>query len=270
MLIDTHCHLDASEFDTDRNNVALSALQHGISKIVIPSVARDNFDAVLQICKQHSHCACALGIHPMFVDKASLEDIKVLNDYVQLNHPVAIGEIGLDYFVTKPAVNSANIERQIFFFTEQLKVANQYQLPVLLHSRNAVDDVLKYLRKHAVVGGIAHAFNGSYQQAQQFIQLGFKLGFGGAMTYGRALKIRELAKRLPLESLVLETDSPDIPPAWLGTQGRNTPLELARIAQILADIRQINVAQVVDITGANALKVLPKLADLCTPPHVLH
>ena len=269
MLIDTHCHLDAAEFDVDRDHIAVSALQQGVSKIVIPSVARDNFDAVLHLCQQYRHCAYALGIHPMYVDSASASDIDALTNYVQANDPVAIGEIGLDYFVNKPHINPANIERQIFFFTEQLKIAQHYQLPVILHVRNAVDDVLKFLRKYTVVGGIAHAFNGSFQQAEQFIQLGFKLGFGGAMTYDRALKIRELAKRLPLESLVLETDSPDIPPAWLGSKGRNTPLELVRVAQVLADIRQVNVAQVADITGANALKVLPKLAYLCTPPQVL-
>ncbi|MGZ8983302.1 MAG: TatD family hydrolase [Methylotenera sp.] len=269
MLIDTHCHLDAAEFDADRDDIALIAMQHGVSRIVIPAVARDNFDAVLRVCNQHQHCAYALGIHPMCVDNASVGDIETLKAYVKENNPVAIGEIGLDYFVTKPSVNPANIERQIFFFTEQLKIAKQYQLPVLLHVRHAVDDVLKYLRRYEVVGGIAHAFNGSFQQAEQFIELGFKLGFGGAMTYSRALKIRELATKLPLEAIVLETDSPDIPPEWVGAKGRNSPLELPGIAQVLADLRQVNVAQVVDITGANALKVLPKLADLCTRPKVL-
>ncbi|OIR12395.1 putative deoxyribonuclease YjjV [mine drainage metagenome] len=270
MLIDTHCHLDAAEFDADRDLIASSALQQGVSKIVIPAVARNNFDAVLEICLQHKHCAYALGIHPMFVDNSAIDDVDMLRAYVQANNPVAIGEIGLDYFVYKPSINPANIERQVFFFTEQLKIAKQHQLPVLLHVRNAVDDVLKYLRKHQVVGGIAHAFNGSFQQAEQFIQLGFKLGFGGAMTYSRALKIRELAEKLPLESIVLETDSPDIPPEWLGQGGRNTPLELPGIAQVLADIRRENVSEVVDITGANALNILPKLVDLCTSPNVLH
>lgn len=264
MLIDTHCHLDAAEFDTDRDNVAMLALQQGVSIIVIPAVACDNFDNVIALCNQHKHCAYALGIHPMYVDSAQLEDIEILKNYIEKTHPVAIGEIGLDYFVTKD-----NIEHQTYFFIEQLKLANQYDLPVILHVRNAIDDILKYLRRFEIHGGIAHAFNGSFQQAEQFIQLGFKLGFGGAMTYSRALKIRELATKLPLEVIVLETDSPDIPPEWVGAKGRNTPLELSKIAQVLADLRQINVAQVLDITSANALKVLPKLADLYTPPHVL-
>jgi TatD DNase family protein len=270
MLIDTHCHLDAAAFDADRDSIALLALQQGVSKIVIPAVTRDNFDSVIALCKQHKHCAYALGIHPMYVDKASMDDIQTLKRYVEENNPVAIGEIGLDYFVTNAKDNPENIARQAYFFTEQLKIAKQYDLPVILHVRNAVDDILKNLRRYEVSGGIAHAFNGSLQQAEQFIALGFKLGFGGAMTYSRALKIRELATKLPLESLVLETDSPDIPPEWLGSKGRNTPLELSKIAQVLADLRQVNVSQVLDITSANALKVLPKLADLCTLLHVLH
>jgi TatD DNase family protein len=264
MLVDTHCHLDAAVFDTDRDNVAILALLKGVSSIVIPSVTRNNFDSVIALCNQHKHCVYALGIHPMYVDSAQLEDIEILKNYIKKNHPVAIGEIGLDYFVTK-----GNMERQTYFFTEQLKLAKQYDLPVILHVRNAIDDILKYLRRFEIHGGIAHAFNGSFQQAEQFIQLGFMLGFGGAMTYGRALKIRGLATKLPLEAIVLETDSPDIPPEWVGAKGRNTPLELSKIAQVLADLKQINVAQVLDITSANALNVLPKLADLCTSPNVL-
>jgi TatD DNase family protein len=265
MLIDTHCHLDAVEFDADRDVIATLAKQQGVSSIVVPAVARDNFDAVIALCNQHKHCVYALGIHPMYVDNATLDDLETLKTYVKENNPVAIGEIGLDYFVTKD-----NAEKQATFFTEQLNIARQHNLPVILHVRHAVDDVLKYLRRYEVNSGIAHAFNGSFQQAEQFIALGFKLGFGGAMTYSRALKIRELATRLPLEAIVLETDSPDIPPEWVGSKGRNTPLELSKIAQVLADLRQVNVSQVLDITSANALKVLPKLADLYTSPKVLH
>jgi TatD DNase family protein len=264
MLIDTHCHLDALEFDVDRDVIISQAEEQGVSGIVIPAVARNNFDAIIALCNQHKNCVYALGIHPMYINDALDSDIETLKAYVEKNNPVAIGEIGLDYFETKE-----NIERQAYFFTEQLKIAKQYDLPVILHVRHAVDDVLKHLRRNNVRGGIAHAFNGSFQQAEQFIALGFKLGFGGAMTYSRALKIRELASKLPFEAIVLETDSPDIPPEWIGSAGRNTPLELSKIAQVLADLRQVNVAQVLDITSANALKVLPKLADLYTSPKVL-
>ncbi len=275
MLIDTHCHLDDAAFDADRDDIARQALRQGIAKLVIPAVARSNFDTVIAICNQHENCAYALGIHPMYVNSAALDDIEVLRSYVQHNNPVAIGEIGLDYFANNPknaknTVSNNNFDLQSYFFTEQLKIAKQYDLPVILHVRHAIDDILKQLRKHQVVGGIAHAFNGSFQQAEQFISLGFKLGFGGAMTYSRALKIRELAVNLPLSAIVLETDAPDIPPEWLGQRGRNSPLEIAKIAQVLADLRQLNITEVLEITGANALKVLPKLSHLYTLPKVLH
>jgi TatD DNase family protein len=265
MLIDTHCHLDAAEFDTDRAYVAEQASKQGVAVIVVPAIERQNFDAVIALSRQHGNCVYALGIHPLFVDRASEADLATLEQYVIDHSPMAIGEIGLDYFITKD-----NRERQIYFFSEQLKIAKRHDLPVLLHVRRSVDDVLKYVRRFQINSGIAHAFNGSQQQAEQFIALGFKLGFGGAMTYTRALRIRELAKKLPLESIVLETDSPDIPPEWIGQQGRNTPLELSKIAEVLADLRQENAAQVIDITSRNAIKVLPKIADLYTSAQALH
>ncbi len=270
MLIDTHCHLDAAEFDVDRDHITLMAKQQGIDRIVIPSVERANFDTVIALCNRHQNCAYALGIHPMYVDAAVSQDIETLQNYIENFNPIAIGEIGLDYFVRTPKLNPEHIEKQVMFFTEQLKIAAHYDLPVLLHVRQAADDVLKYLRRHPVRGGIAHAFNGSLQQAEKFIALGFKLGFGGAMTYPRALKIRDLAVKLPLDAIVLETDAPDMAPAWIGPGVRNSPLELLKIAQVLADLRQLNVTQVHAVTGCNALHALPKLAELCTSPQVLH
>lgn len=271
MLIDTHCHLDAAEFNADRNAVALDAQRAGVGKIVMPAVARENFQTVIDLAHQYSHCFMALGIHPMYVDKAHPSDLTLLKQLVaeQLAHKnpkiVAIGEIGLDFFVTQQ-----NRETQEYFFIEQLKIAQTFELPVVLHVRRAIDDVLKQLRKHKVVGGIAHAFNGSAQQAEKLIELGFKLGFGGTMTYSRALKIRELAKNLPLEAIVLETDAPDIAPEWIGTKGRNSPTELVKIAQVFADLRGIDVSEIIEITGKNSEEILPKLASLCTPLNVLH
>ena len=269
MLIDTHCHLDAAEFDADRDSVAQAAFSTGLRMIVVPAVARENFQTVIDLSAQHPHVCFALGIHPMYVDNAKPSDLTLLKKLVfeQIDHGklVAIGEIGLDFFVTQQ-----NRETQEYFFTEQLKIAKEFNLPVILHVRRAVDDVLKNLRKYKITGGIAHAFNGSPQQADEFIKLGFKLGFGGAMTYPRALKIRELAKNLPLESIVLETDAPDIPPEWLGTKGRNSPQELLKIAQTLADLRRMSVSQIIEITGKNSIQILPKLASLCTPVEVLH
>jgi TatD DNase family protein len=205
----------------------------------------------------------------MYVDSAALADLDALQE--ELRHPAvaAVGEIGLDYFVGH-ADPLANRQRQSLFFNEQLKLAKQFDLPVILHVRQAIDEVLMHLRRHTVPGGIAHAFNGSKQQAEQFIAMGFKLGFGGAMTYQRATKLRDLAKHLPLESIVLETDAPDMPPSWLAAGQKNSPKELAKIAQVLADLKQVKLSQVLDITSANARQILPKLANLYTSPKVLH
>ncbi len=274
MLIDTHCHLDAAEFNADREEVAAQAKNAGVQMIVIPAVEPKNFQNVIKLSAQHPHCCYALGMHPMYVQNASPSHIKALGELVEQilsgeNKLVAIGEIGLDFFVSQ-SNQQENRETQEYFFAEQLKIAKQFDLPVILHVRRAVDEVLKHLRRTKVRGGIAHAFNGSSQQAQEFIKLGFKLGFGGAMTYSRALKIRELAKTLTLEAIVLETDAPDIPPEWLGTKGRNQPKELIRIAQVLADLRGIPLSQIIEITGKNSVTILPKLAALCTSLEALH
>ncbi|HZV98163.1 MAG TPA: TatD family hydrolase [Methylophilaceae bacterium] len=269
MLIDTHCHLDAGEFNADRDAVAQSALEKGVRFIVIPAVERANFATVAGLAERHSHCAFALGIHPICVHNASPDDLRFLAETVETllneNKPlVAIGEIGLDFFI-----ENYDRELQEYYFSEQLKLARDFGLPVLLHVRKSVDTVLKYVRRFPVQGGIAHAFNGSRQQADEFIKLGFKLGFGGAMTWSRALRIRDLAMNLPLEAIVLETDAPDIPPEWLGTRGRNSPDQLPKIAQVLADLRSLECSEVAEFTTNNALSVLPNLANLYTSPNVL-
>ncbi len=253
MLIDTHCHLDAAEFAADRDAVHAAALAAGVGRIVVPAVAVDNFFAVKSTVDRYAGCVAAYGIHPLYVMSAREADLAVLRDWLQAERPVALGEIGLDHYVP-----DLDPERQAFFFVAQLKLAQEFDLPVLLHVRRAIDQVLKYLRRHPVRGGIAHAFNGSRQQAEELIKLGFKLGFGGAMTYGGSTRIRALAASLPLEAIVLETDAPDIPPAWLA-RGRNAPAELLRIAAELAALRGLDVAELAARTAANARAVLPGL-----------
>jgi TatD DNase family protein len=265
MLIDTHCHLDAAEFDSDRAQVAQSALAHKVDMVVVPAVHRDNFQTVIALSKQFPHCAHALGIHPLYVERSQPEDLDVLRQALETSQAVAVGEIGLDFYF-----EAYDRERQECFFIEQLKLAKAFNLPVILHVRGAIDTILKHLRTYKLIGGIAHAFNGSEQQAQEFIKLGFKLGFGGAMTYPRALKLRHLAAQLPIEAIVLETDAPDIPPEWVGHSGRNSPDQLYRIAQVLAELRQLDLAKIVEFTGKNALEALPKLAYLYTSPQVSH
>ena len=250
MLIDTHCHLDAAEFDADRDAVHAAALAGGVERIVVPAVAVDGFFRLKTIVARYPGCVAAYGIHPLYVKQAQDGDLALLRSWLEREQPVAVGEIGLDHYVT-----DGDPQRQEYFFVEQLKLAREFKLPVLLHVRRAVDQVLKQLRRIQVPGGIAHAFNGSRQQADEFIKLGFKLGFGGAMTYSRASRIRELATILPLESIVLETDAPDIPPGWLAG-GRNTPAELARIAGVLSGLRGVSGEEIAAATSRNACAVL--------------
>lgn len=253
-FIDTHCHLDAAEFGDAQDELVRAAEAAGVSRIIIPAVARSNFDAVRDLCKRYPSCLPAWGIHPMYTDAAHPDDLKALRDYLALPGTVAVGEIGLDFFI-----DHFDRERQEYFFVEQLKLAKEFDLPVLLHIRRAQDAILKHLRQHRVKAGIAHAFNGSRQQADEFIKLGFKLGFGGAMTHTRATKLRELAATLPLESIVLETDAPDIPPDFLERGQPNKPEYLPRIAQTLAELRGMSVDEIAQATAANALAVMPVL-----------
>ncbi|MBD9532202.1 TatD family hydrolase [Comamonas sp. CMM01] len=262
--IDTHCHLDAPEFDADRDAVRAAARARGVEHIVIPAVERAHWSGAIALAQRHGD-SYALGIHPLYTPRAQEADIAALRAVLaeRQGDPqlVAVGEIGLDFFV--PGLDH---ERQIWFYEQQIQLARTFGLPVILHVRKSSDRLLKTLRATPVVGGIAHAFNGSAQQAQAFIDLGFKLGFGGAITYDRALRLRELAVTLPLESIVLETDAPDIPPHWLYTtaeqraagqpQGRNTSAELPRIAQEIALLRGMPLPALQTATTANARAAL--------------
>ena len=275
--IDTHCHLDARELDVDLADVVARAAAAGIVHCVVPAVAVSNFQTVRLLAEKFAY-SYALGIHPLCVPQAQDTDLYALDAELALRQAdprlVAVGEIGLDFFVPelmKPAMR----ERQETFYLEQLKLAKKYNLPVILHVRRSADRLLKHLRAIKPASGwhgIAHAFNGSQQQAEEFINLGFKLGFGGAVTFETALQLRRLASGLPLTALVMETDSPDIPPHWLYTtaaqralgqaQGRNEPAELPRIAQQMASLRGMTVQALAKATTDNALQALPKLREL--------
>ncbi len=275
--IDTHCHWDAPEFDADRDALRAAARTVGVAHCVIPAVERSNWDTVRDLAHRWGD-SYALGIHPLYTGRALDSDIDALAQALEAHHNdprlVAIGEIGLDFFV--PGLDA---DRQTWFYEEQLKLARRFGLPVILHVRKSSDQLLKGLRQLPVQGGIAHAFNGSAQQAQLFIDRGFALGFGGAVTYDRALHLRRLVQDLPMSAMVVETDAPDIPPHWLYTtaearahgqaQGRNQPAEIPRIAQVLTEIRSQRPSgareQLSDweqITTANACRVLPRLGQL--------
>jgi TatD DNase family protein len=268
MWIDTHCHLDAAEFDPDRDAVVARARAAGVRGIVLPAVDAGNFERVRDLAHAHGY-AYALGIHPLCVERAGAADLDRLRASLAAWHDdprlVAVGEIGIDHFV--PGLDPA---RQEQFFAAQIEIARAVELPVIVHVRRSADTLLKHLRR-TPVQGIAHAFNGSRQQADIFIDLGFKLGFGGAMTFERALQIRRLAAELPVDAIVLETDAPDIPPSWLyrsaeerraGARSRNEPAELPRIAETLVELRGMPLDEVARRTAANAHAALPRLAAL--------
>ncbi|MDO8448533.1 MAG: TatD family hydrolase [Rhodoferax sp.] len=283
--IDTHCHLDAAEFGPDAQAVRARAATNNVAHCVLPAVEVANFDAVRQLAHAGND-SYALGIHPLYVAKAQDTDLATLDAYLTRYRDdarlVAVGEIGLDYFVPELTTSPLR-ERQEYFYLEQLKLARQHGLPVLLHGRRAADRLLKGLRTVAcgrATGtawhGIAHAFSGSAQQAQAFIALGFKLGFGGALTYERALQLRRLAASLPLDAIVMETDAPDMPPHWLyktaeqrtagEPQGRNEPGELPRMGAELAVLRGMTPGDLALATTRNALAALPRLCTLVPTP----
>ncbi|QWD63085.1 TatD family hydrolase [Polynucleobacter sp. MWH-UH25E] len=268
MWIDTHCHLDAPEFSSSLAEIIAASREKDVRAILLPAVKVADTQHVQFLVSQYSKeipgLVYTLGIHPLYTNQAHETDLNLLGEQISkaLTDPrfVGVGEIGLDYFV-----EGLDPHKQEHFFHAQLDLAEQFELPVILHVRRSQDAVLKALRRRKIPGGIAHAFNGSLQQAEQFIELGFKLGFGGAATYERALQIRRLLKELPLECIVTETDAPDIPPAWLKAENLafNEPAFLPRIAKELAVIRGVNDLEFASAVWRNALQVLPRWSALC-------
>ena len=249
-LIDTHCHLDFPQFSGDRNEVLQQAKNAGVNVIVVPGVTRASWDTLIAMCDQEANLYYALGLHPMFIEQHQAEDIKHLKQYVETTKPVAVGEIGLDY-----QDKHLQVARQLDVFAQQLEVAQEFKLPVILHVRKAHDDVLKQLKNIPVAGGIVHAFNGSLQQAEIYQQLNFKFGFGGMLTFERSTKLRALAKQLPIESIVLETDAPDMTVAQHRGE-RNHPAYLPYCLQALAQAKSMQIDEVADCTSSNARNIL--------------
>jgi TatD DNase family protein len=272
-FVDTHCHLDAPEFGAEMPRIRARAASLNVALCVIPAVAAFNFETVRELAHLQGD-AYALGIHPMCTGQALDEHLALLDAELERRRDdprlVAVGEIGLDFFV-----EGLDPDRQTHFFHAQLQLARKHDLPVIIHVRRSVDKVLKHLRQVALGQkwkGIAHAFSGSEQQAQACIELGLKLGFGGAVTFERALQLRRLAATLPLDAIVMETDSPDIQPHWLyrtqaqrdagEPQGRNEPGELPRIAAVVAELRGIPIGALAEATTRNAVAALPRLSAL--------
>ncbi len=237
-IIDTHCHLDFDVFANDRDEVFTRARESGLVGFVIPAVQFSTWDMLIQLCDGYGDVYYALGKHPIFIEEHESSHLQALQKYLQVHQAIAVGEIGLDFYD-----RSLVLDKQIEFFESQLEIACNFNLPVILHVRKAHEEVLGCLKKYPVCGGIVHAYNGSLQQAQRYMQHNFKFGFGGMLTYERSTKLRKLAKELPVESIVLETDSPDM--TVQSHRGeRNSPEYLPDCLQALAEIRDLSLQEV--------------------------
>lgn len=249
-LIDTHCHLDFPVFDGWREQMLADARAENVTAFVIPGVTAKDWSRVLLTCEEDGLYP-ALGLHPCFLEQHQASDLPQLEQRLESNSVVAVGEIGLDFFV--PGLSH---ERQIELFSAQLALAKQFALPVLLHVRKAHDQVLKLLRQYKLQrGGIVHAYSGSEQQAEHYVELGFKLGMGGSLTYERAKKLRRMAVSFPMDAFVLETDSPDIPLA--GYRGvPNQPKRVREVADVFSELRGISLEELGQSTSTTARNLL--------------
>ena len=252
-LIDSHSHIDFSEFNDDRVLALERAKKKGVSDIIVSATTANRWVLIKNLCDSQIACHAAYGLHPMFMSEFKPQQLDSLKKWVEKEKPIAIGEIGLDYFIDEAnGENSTqNRQYQLDIFIAQLEIANEYRLPVIIHARKSLDIVLKYIRQFSNLRGSIHSFSGSQQQANQLIDLGFYLGFGGPITYTRATKLRDLVTTLPLESLLLETDSPDQPDA-LHYNERNEPAYLIQVAKVVAELRDISIEEVAQTTSTNA------------------
>ncbi len=253
-MIDTHCHLDFQEFDHDRDSVLSRCRENGVEQIVVPSVTAATFKRTIDTCNHYPNLTLTLGLHPVFIDAHQPQDLIELDSLIQQHAPKAVGEIGLDFF-EKHLISENLKEKQLVFFTKQLIIAKQNDLPVIIHNRKAHDECLRLLSETKVNGGIIHAFNGSIQQAHKYIELGFALGFGGMLTFERSTKLRALAEAIPLEAMVLETDAPDMTVSEHKGQ-RNSPEYLPFVQQAVASIKGCSLKTVAKTTSLTAKQIL--------------
>jgi TatD DNase family protein len=246
VLVDSHCHLDAPEFDRDRDAVIARARAAGVSRQVVPAVSAAGWPKLRDICADTDGLFPAYGLHPMFLQEHRDGHLAELDDWIQRERPCAIGECGLDFFV-----DGLDPRAQQHFFDGQLELAREHALPLIVHARRSVDAVIASIKRIGGLRGVVHSFSGSAEQARQLAQLGFMIGLGGPVTYERANRLRKLAASVPIESLLLETDAPDQPDAGIRGQ-RNEPARLANVLQVVADLRGETHAAIAAATSANA------------------
>ena len=249
MLIDSHCHLDAAEFDADRAQVIARARHAGVTRQVVPAVDAAEWPKLRDICAADAGLHAAYGLHPMYLAAHRDEHLSQLREWIEREQPVAVGECGLDYFV-----EGLDRDLQHHYFENQLQLAREYDLPVIVHARRAVDDVIAAVRRIGGLRGVVHSYSGSEEQARQLWKSGFLLGLGGPVTYDRANRLRRLAATMPIEYLLLETDAPDQPDAGIRGQ-RNEPARLATVCDVIAGLRGIAADELAAATSANAQRL---------------
>ena len=248
-LIDSHCHLDDDRFDLDRDAVVASANSLNITKIIIPATTANRWAKVKQVAREYEGVYPSYGLHPMFVEQHQANHIRELDEWLDREKPVAVGECGLDFY------NSRTDERwQKQLFNEQLQLAVNHQLPVIVHARKAMDEVISLLRKNTPVGGVIHSFAGSLQQAQQIIDLGFKLGIAATVGFERAKKLRSVIASVPDYGLLLESDAPDQPGAAHRGE-RNEPAYIVEHLKTIATLRNIADAELIEVLQRNSSQV---------------
>lgn len=245
-LTDSHAHLDDSSFDHDRSDVMRRARQAGVSRIVVPAIHRASWEGIERLCAEYPAALPAYGMHPLFLDHHREEHVDQLATWLAEHPAVAVGEIGLDYFVEE-----LDRGRQQMYFERQLRVARDFDLPVIVHARRAVDEVTATLRRIGGLRGVVHSFAGSEQQAEQLWRLGFLIGIGGPVTYERAQRLRRIVASMPIEHLLLETDTPDQPGASHRGQ-RNEPARLVDVLHVIAELRGSSAQDIASATTANA------------------
>lgn len=248
-LVDSHCHLDAGEFDGDRADVVQRALSAGVRRMVVPAVAAEGWPKLRDVCAENNGAIPAYGLHPIALSVHRPEHLRLLGDWVERERPVAIGECGLDFFIPEldPAAQRA-------YFDGQLQLAREFDLPLIVHARRAVEAVIVAIRRVGGLRGVVHSFAGSHEQARQLWDAGFMIGLGGPVTYERANRLRRLASTMPLEFLLLETDAPDQPDAEHRGR-RNEPANLVLVARTIAALRGGELEDIATSTAANAVRL---------------
>lgn len=248
-LIDTHCHFDEPDFDDDRSLLADEMQKAGVTDLILPAVTAKNWSRMRDVCASAAHFHATYGLHPVYLNYHQPDDILALTGWLEHEQAVAVGECGLDFYLPQ-----LDVVRQEALFIAQLKLAREFELPLIIHARRSVDSIIKLVRRFPGVSGVIHSFAGSQQQADTLIKLGFYLGVGGTATYPRAQRLRAVLATVPLECLLLETDAPDQPDSgWRGK--RNDPTRLPVIAANLAELRHENLGHIAEVTTANAVRL---------------